>query len=58
MKNKDAANMREEVADLEQRLTSKTNDLRTTKSSLQVLQARFEEAQQEIETMHLTGSAP
>ena len=32
MKNKDVANLREEVSDYETRLNSKTNELRTVKT--------------------------
>mmetsp|Transcript_14308 Transcript_14308/g.19418 ORF Transcript_14308/g.19418 Transcript_14308/m.19418 type:complete len:83 (+) Transcript_14308:584-832(+) len=53
MKTKDLANQREEVADLEQRLSGKTSELRSVKSQLQVLQTRFDEAQQEIENFNL-----
>ena len=44
MKNKDIANYREEVADQDQRLTAKSNELRSLKSQFQVVQSRLEEA--------------
>ena len=51
MKNKDVANYREEAADLESRLGAKTNELRTVKTQMQVVQSRYEEAMQEVDQL-------
>ena len=51
MKNKDVANYREEVAEHESRLTSKTNEMRALKTQLQIIQSRYDEATQQIDNM-------
>jgi len=43
MKNKDMSNYREENNDLETRLHAKINELKMTKSQLQIIQSRYEE---------------
>ena len=58
MKNKDIANFREEISDYETRMTAKTNELRSVKNQLQVVQTRYDEVNQEMEQMQLSGKAP
>lgn len=55
MKNKDISNYREENNDLETRLQAKTNELKTTKSQLQVIQSRYEESLQELDQIQSTA---
>lgn len=55
MKNKDVANLREEVSDYETRFTAKSNELRSVKTQLQVMQQRYEEAMQEIDNLQSGG---
>ena len=51
MKNKDIANLREEVSDLENRLQVKVNELKTTKGQLQIVQSRYEESLEELDQL-------
>lgn len=51
MKNKDIANLREEVNDLENRLQVKVNELKTTKGQLQIVQSRYEESLEELDQL-------
>ena len=51
MKNKDIATLREDNTDLEQRLTTKTSELRSLKTQLQVTQSRYEECQSELDNL-------
>lgn len=44
MKGKDIQNQRDEISDLETRLSQKQNELKTVRSQLQVLQQRYDEA--------------
>ena len=55
MKTKDVANFREEVAALETRLNAKTAELRSVKSQLQIMTSRYEEVNQDLEHLQLSG---